>query len=249
MLRAYLDGSYSNDGAVAVVAGVVAQEEKWAEFLLRWRALLDEFGIRRFHAAEYWDRRGQFHRMSDADLLKLKGDIVSIFKYVKPYAIGAIVYGDAYKQWRMQSKSFLNEDPHYYALSYALDFLIARLNTYPVDDGIEIICDQDKERQKLSAEMATWHTERLRRFQERAPGHPEPQRNVQFSYRSSFDVLQLQAADIIAHSALRWGLEDLKSGKTDLPPFLAAISPECPIGIQPFWNADIIRMHEEATWR
>jgi hypothetical protein len=248
MLKAYLDGSYSGSGDVAVVAGVVANEDQWFTFPALWQAFLGEHGLKRFHATEYWNRHGQFRSKSDAELLKMRGDIVAMFKQIRPIAVGAIVYAEAYREWRMTAR-FQPEDPHYYAMGYCLDFLIARLNTYPKDDGVEITCDQDKQRERLSTEMANWHTDRLRQAESRMPGHPEPNRSVSFSFGSSFDIPQIQAADVIAHSALQWGVQDLKTGKADMPFFLDAISPECPIAIQPFWSAEIIRIHEKAYWR
>jgi hypothetical protein len=57
VLKSYLDASGTNAvDPIAVVAGFVGTESDWEFFEFAWRNFLDEFGLKRFHSAEYWSR-------------------------------------------------------------------------------------------------------------------------------------------------------------------------------------------------
>jgi hypothetical protein len=50
MLKAFLDDSgKAEEHPVVVVAGFLGTTSMWDQFDVRWRAFLDQFGIRRFH--------------------------------------------------------------------------------------------------------------------------------------------------------------------------------------------------------
>jgi Protein of unknown function (DUF3800) len=240
MLRAYLDGS-SNDDAhdVMAVGGVLAQDEQWAAFIPAWQRMLETYGLRRFHAAEYWLRKGQFARLNEADHAALRRNICRIFKLFKPFVVATIVGGAAFQEWRPGPKTYQHPDGQYLALDHTLASLLTRANDHPVDEGFVIYCDKDVEHEKLRNEITEWQILRVRNMVGRSPGDLKRQRAAAVQFVSSSDVIALQAANLIAHSAFRWGRHHLEGSNTE-EPFLAGIKPECSIVLNPLITKEYI---------
>jgi hypothetical protein len=69
VLKAYLDASNEDTGnPVAVVAGFVGGERQWEAFDAAWKPFLLEFGLKRFHATEFWARKGPYNNWSEANI-------------------------------------------------------------------------------------------------------------------------------------------------------------------------------------
>lgn len=239
MLRAYLDGSSNDAKDVIAVGGVLAQDEQWAGFIPAWQKMLDTYGLRRFHPAEYWSRKGRFARLNEADHVALRRNICRIFKLFKPVAVATIVGGAAFQQWRPGQKAYHHPDGQYLALDHTLNSLLTRVNDHPVDEGLVIYCDRDTEHEKLMNEITEWQILRVRKMIGLSPDHLNRQRPAAVQFVPSSDVIALQAANVIAHSALRWGRDQFKGGNAE-EPFLAGIKPECSVTLNPLVTKDYI---------
>jgi hypothetical protein len=238
MLRAYLDGSSTGAKDVIAVGGILAQDEQWAGFIPAWQKMLDTYSLRRFHAAEYWSRKGQFARLNEADHIALRRNICRIFKLFKPLAVATIVGGAAFAEWRPGQKTYHHPDGQYLALDHTLNSLLTRVNHHPVDEGFVIHCDKDTEHEKLMNEITEWQILRIRKMVG-SPGHLDRRRPTAVQFGPSFDVIALQAANVIAHSAFRWGRDHLKGSNTE-EPFLAGIKPECSVTLNPLMTKEYI---------
>ena len=239
MLRAYLDASSNDAKDVIAVGGVLAQDEQWAVFIPAWQKMLDTYGLRRFHAAEYWSRQGRFARLNEADHAALRRNICRIFKLFKPLAVATIVGGAAFAEWRAGQQTYQYPDGQYVALDHTLSSLLRGISHHPVDEGFVIYCDKDTGHEKLMNELTAWQTLRVKKMVGLPPGDLNRQRAAAVQFGPSFEVIALQAANVIAHSAFRWGLDHLKGGNTE-EPFLAGIKPECSVTLNPLVTREYI---------
>lgn len=246
MLKAYIDGSHNDN--IEVVAGFVASEQAWGSFDDVWRFILDKFKLDHFHTTDYWSRRRPYDKLTDDQHVALRTELCDALKATKAIAFGSVIAKSAYDQWHLDQPIFAHTDAHYFGIDRSLRFLIRGINTHPFDEGVAIVCDNDKEHRSMTEKMQQWHTARLRRTTRRWPGHPDPNRPLQFSFEAARETPRLQAADVIANAGLRWGISDL-SGYFEEPQFLAGIKPECPIALMPFMSSEVIRIDVEAQTR
>jgi hypothetical protein len=246
MLRAYLDGSSNDAKDVIAVGGVLAQDEQWAVFIPAWQKMLDTYGLRRFHAAEYWSRQGRFARLNEADHAALRRNICRIFKLFKPLAVATIVGGAAFAEWRPEQETYHHPDGQYLALDHTLTSLLTRVDHHPVDEGFVIHCDKDTAHETLMNELTDWQILRVKKMIGLPPEHLDRQRAAAVQFGPSFEVIALQAASVIAHSAFRWGLDHLKGGNTE-EPFLAGIKPECSVTLNALMTKEQIDREQRTS--
>jgi len=237
MLRAFIDGSHNDN--IEVVAGLVATEQSWEGFDDAWRAIPARYKLDHFHTTDYWARDRPYNRLTNAEHDQLRVDICDVLKATGAIAFGSIVWKSVYEEWRISRPSFEHSDAHYFGLDRALRFLIHGVNIHPIDDGVDIMCDNDKEHERIALDMQKWHDARLRQVKRRRPGHPDPQRQIKFSFGVSRENPGLQAADVVSNSAFRWGTSEF-AGAYQEPQFIAGIKPDCAIGIMSFSSKEII---------
>lgn len=60
MLKVYLDDSKTSGGNLAIVAGWIAPVTHWDQFEIEWKKALKEFGIKTFHATDFFACQGEF---------------------------------------------------------------------------------------------------------------------------------------------------------------------------------------------
>jgi hypothetical protein len=65
MFTAYNDESGHPEQSAVVVAGLLASDNQWKQFERNWRDTLQEFGITRFHANEFFHSVGEFRTWAD----------------------------------------------------------------------------------------------------------------------------------------------------------------------------------------
>ncbi|MET4754491.1 DUF3800 domain-containing protein [Bradyrhizobium sp. RT11b] len=218
MLKAYIDASWSGD--LIVVGGLVHPEEVWPNFEPEWRAMLAQAGIKdRFHATEYWSRKGEFMRMKESGYVALGQEVRRLFAHYKPFCFVCVLSADAYQQWRRKQVLPILKDGTFYALDWCLTLLIHKINLQGQGDGVEITCDQGDGREKISEDIAEWKTEKLRENTWRFPGYPDQNRAVRFGFGSSREIVPLQAADVVVHTTLKWSQAQLKGEDADQVPF------------------------------
>jgi hypothetical protein len=235
VLRAYLDasGKLPKDDVISV-AGFVSGETAWTAFEALWRPMLNEHGLDRFHATEYFLRRRAPYN-SEASRLRMKRQIKDAFADVRPFGIGTAVSVAAFDEWRMSAPYYVQPDPYYFCIDQCLHLLIRGIST-PVDEGIAIYCDQELEHHKIGLDIAEWHENHLRKLRVRLPGSPDPQRLVSTHYVSSTDFVPVQAADIAANGAFNQ-LKRFLETKQAYPKmeFLEVLDEaKCPFGVTYF---------------
>jgi hypothetical protein len=156
-----------------------------------------------------------------------------------------------FQEWREKQEAWYPEDPYYFCLDHCFRYCIQGISEYPTDEGIEIYIDQDKQRESLGRELAQWHRDKLRK----APSfwRIAPDRPVSINYASSYEVLPLQAADIISHSTFSWTRASLtgatKESYLTTDSILAAMhKANCPLGVQFYDDAEMIRILRRGTF-
>ena len=216
VLAAYVDASDENpDIPVASVAGVLGTTERWLEFEPKWKAFLDEHGLARFHATQYWARTGQYKRWEDDRFPLARKQIRDILAQNRLMAVAFAVSTKAFDEWRGAQRQFYPADPYYFCLDRVLRQLIIGVHEVPKDEGITIYVDRDKGRERLAKEVAEWHEDRLRRLP--PIGAVNPYREIRVMYGgSSFDYKPLQLADIISNGAYRTCAKVLKDGPSQM---------------------------------
>jgi hypothetical protein len=115
-----------------------------------------------------------------------------------PFGIGWAVDKKVFDEWRHSVGFFVDEDPYYYCLGLCLNALIRGIAEGPIDEGIAIYIDQDKEHESLGLQIAKWHETRLRQD---SHTRVNKERIVSTHYVSRIDYRPLQAADILAHAS------------------------------------------------
>jgi Protein of unknown function (DUF3800) len=225
VLAAYLDDS-GTDGNQPIVAvtGFLSEEGAWNGFCQEWQAFLNEFELSRFHATEFWSRKGRpYNRWSDERHTLAQARVCDILKASSLFGIGTLVDVGAFQAWRNDLSYFIDPDPYFFCLSRCLRTLIRGIKkSFGEDDGIAIYVDQDKGRQRLGDQLAKWEETRLRGD---PPLHVNPQRSIIVNYASSYRCLPLQAADILSHALFQKSKHLISANASpDDPPFLAALS-------------------------
>lgn len=239
VLAAYLDasGKHRSDSVVAV-AGFIASASLWVSFESRWQKFLDEFGLQRFHAAQFWSRKGRPYSTWDSTKHNAAAaHICAIFRDLNPFGVGAAVDVNAFNEWRSKLDILVDPNPYYFCLSRCMRPLIRIITTVPNDEGVAIYVDQDTELQSLGYEIARWHESRLR--QEPA-ANINPERSVSTTYGSSLDFLPLQAADILAHASFQCLRDFLATGQRGPEPaFLACMkSAQVPVAVNNYFEQE-----------
>lgn len=207
MLSGYIDGSnLHSDATVVVVAGVVANTTVWSLWEDRWRELLDFSDVYRWHHTDFITKRrkrksGSIESWPYANWLWSRGLLCEAFEAVAPTYFGATLWSSDYNVLRSNFPS-LPPDPYYFLLDRCMHRLIQGLFEHPIDDGIAVHCDQDKDR-ALVEDLGKWHMDYLRANP--GAGHPEEAtRKVTITYGSNVDYMPLQAADVVAHEIMRF---------------------------------------------
>src|SRR5882724_2648979 len=100
MLQAYMDDSGSHsDSRVCVVGGYFGGVNRWREFERRWNPILERYGIREFHAKEFWRRTpqgtgtGEYKDWGGAKLDEFLNVLLNVIQMTQiyPFAVGVLV--------------------------------------------------------------------------------------------------------------------------------------------------------------
>lgn len=255
VLRAYLDAS--NEGArdpCVVVAGFVADTPNWQQFEDLWRPFLAEYELKRFHSFRFWERRDEFQPWSDAkwEAARLRvGKIISELD-PKPIGVGCAIALQPFEEWRHQQARFVDPDPYYFCLDTCLHTLIRGVTQHPVDEGIAIYIDQDKERERLGEKIAEWHQERLKYLPVINP-KIKPDRAVTIHYVPStvVEYCPLHLADILANGTFRRMKGFLQTGdiNSNCPYFIECVEKsKWSIGMHLLYDIELIDIQSRAKF-
>lgn len=211
VIGGYIDGSNLHPSArLVAVAGCAASTSQWPVWQAKWKELLDFSGLPKWHHTDFMNHLkrlpgGRVVSWIEGEWLIARRMLCEAFEAIRPVCFGATVWKADYDELRQRYPSLLPEDSYYFLLDRTLHRLIQGLFEHPVDDGVAIYCDQDKD-EALVRSLAGWHTAYLRAdptdFHRFYPDRP--QRKVVTSYGSNIDYVPLQAADVIAHEVMRF---------------------------------------------
>ncbi len=206
VLGGYIDASNSHDDSDIVgIGGCLLQTDKWRIWEKKWKALLAYCHLERWHHTDFvnklYKRPGRPTEIwRNAEWLVARRLLCESFEEVKPVWIGATLNRSDYQSLRPGHPN-LPEDPYYFLLDRCLHILIQRVSEAPEDEGIAIYCDQDKD-EALVLQLAKWHTDYLRKDDSAEPWLRD--RPITTSYGSNIQYKPLQAADVVAHEAVRY---------------------------------------------
>jgi hypothetical protein len=205
VIGGYIDGSnLHGDVDVIAVAGCAANVKAWPDWEDKWKEILKISGLPRWHHTDFIAKKKKIGReysiWPEAEWLLCRRLLCEAFEAVKPTCFGATILRTDYEALRVQFPSLLPEDPYFFLLDRCLHRLIQGMFEHPVDEGVAIYCDQDKNEQ-LVKDLAHWHTAYLRAADHF--GHPDDgKRAVTMTYGSNVDYVPLQAADVVAHELM-----------------------------------------------
>jgi len=210
-----------------------------------WTHFLSDFEIKRFHAAEFWARKGRpYARWDDEKHESAIKRVSSILRNSGLFGIGTGVTIDAFNEWRDSLSYYIDPDPYFFCLNRSLKFLIRGIRINP-DEGVAVYIDQDKGRERLGQELARWHEAKLR-----SRGHLidlNRDRSVSTHYASSFNYPPLQVADILSNSFFKQSFEFLRTGKAIVPPFIQALlDGQNPVGTILFYDREMLDIEERS---
>jgi hypothetical protein len=204
VLRAYLDasGKWQSKDKIIVIAGLAVGEANYGVLESLWNQFLQKNGLTGFHSTRFWARERPYTEWSDEQHRQAQESIISMLAECKPFGFAVGVDCSVYADWQIRgSFPFYHEDAYYFCLDRCLQILIRGLFELGKDEGILIYCDQESEHEALGAQLARWHTNRVR--QGMHGHHIDPNRIVEITYGSNFLRTLLMIADIYANGIFR----------------------------------------------
>jgi hypothetical protein len=191
IITAYLDESgTSHDTDFVSMAGLVAAQEAWETFEYQWREALERFEIPYFHMKEYapsvgccakWKGDEEKRREVLSTLIRIIDDA-----YAMPF--GAVVSMADYRRLSQEERDSLL-DPYYICLQDCAMFATMMANGLPPDERVAIIFSQNKQFESRSGELWRLMKEKF----------DFGFRLSTYAFSDMKDVVQLQAADIVAY--------------------------------------------------
>jgi hypothetical protein len=205
VLGSYIDGSNLHDGApIVVVAGVAANTKLWPIWEDKWKALLDFADVPRWHHTDFMRKRrtrrdGTEDVWPEADWLLARAMLCEAFEAVTPVYFGQSVWKHDYEELGPRFPK-LPDDPYYFLLDRCMHRLIQGLFEHPVDEGVAIYCDQDKDR-ALVLGLGQWHTSYIRGNPN--VGHPgDSERQVTTSTRNHHSAQAIMRISVSCDSRI-----------------------------------------------
>lgn len=198
-LTAYIDDSGGRGySPVFVLAGYLASVERWADFSLEWRALLDEAGLPAFHTSQVW--RLEWRLIAQGPLRRDRL-LVRAVDCIRRHAERAFVVSvglDAHAHWFDAGDAKIESMSERFTATFCLCTLLyqyAYRNHY--NQTLEVVFDEGIDGSPLNfiAAFDFFRDLAKRHFSGLTVPYPV--------FRSDKDVLPLQAADLLAWLARR----------------------------------------------
>jgi len=197
MLRAYLDDSGKAGDPYetsVVVAGAIADVNKWDSLDEEWKAVLRRYGVAELHMKDFSHCQGEFKGWDEykrRTFLKKLCPIVDKW-ILKP--IGAMVPLEQFKILPKKKKSEWLNDPYFACLQDTIELTtIVAKELFDPPEHIHIICD---EQPKFEAKANSVYRA-CKKYLENGD------RLISFGHASSKNVPGLQVADLVAYEALK----------------------------------------------
>jgi Protein of unknown function (DUF3800) len=238
MVEAYMDESgIHEDAHVCVVAGYWGSVKKWRKFEKRWSQLLKDEHLIEFHSAEFWradgTRKGKFAEWSDTKANRFIYDLAMCIVDAAVYPTSAILVTDAWNKLNREERMFLTGARFNKAISDWISigapnrqyFLPFRFGIeYPAiqcKPGLHVhyIFDLNKQFKHYALEL--FH------LIKNDPRVPSRHQMGALDFQTSDVALGLQAADLLAYQAYKFGKiraeSDRPMKKSEMPPLLGKL--------------------------
>lgn len=217
MLTAYFDESYNhrtkekpNEPLVATVACWLSTVELWKKFDKRWRRALQEFGIDHFHMKDYEARQGASKIWSNTERVKRLKELHRIMKDQTVYGCSISINREDYENQILSQKEFARHfGKSWYA--YGVRGCIKQLNVWCDQSGYrtDSICYVFGAFPKQGGEL-----DRLfRELMDAPPLRARYRLTGTWSKADMKEVVQVQAADIIAYELNKRAVNSVGSGE------------------------------------
>jgi hypothetical protein len=222
MLTAYFDESYNHrteknryDPLIYSVGCWLSTAERWKRFGKKWRAALASAGVESFHMKDYESRRGEYEHWSE---LKRVGVLRRLHRIMKEHAM----YGCSVSLNRGDYDEIILDDlkPFFGKTYYGFAALgcLEQLNAWCDGQGLEGLIHY------VFADLAKQGAD-LDRIFRTALNNPSAKKQLRlrgmWSKGLMWEVVQLQAADIIAYEINKRAVNDAGMGEPFLRKSLA----------------------------
>ncbi len=223
MLYAYCDESYGSDfktTPVYVVAGFVATEDRWKLFESLWRETMTELDIGHIgcHAAKCANGSGDYEGMRrerrDEILHRLMVDIAT----AELYGVVTVLDMIAYRHHEAELLGFFAPKdrryfkPHAQAMAFCIRQMLGKTGKV-TSQPITFVADRGADGSTVKSSFDTTREN---------PRYPWRVRLGSFTEASRKDALGLQAADMLAWTALRYATDHPKGLWKAFRPAIAA---------------------------
>jgi hypothetical protein len=204
--KAYIDGSGTGDPNLLVLAGYVAPEAIWTDFVQEWRSRLNHAGLVRFKMNEMSRSRmefaGWFYRaIEESKITAAISCCVRTAELVK--AVRDFPWPP-----RIINRATL-QNPYYFAFKAITDVLAQHQTDLGIHESVDFIFDDESEKSRLTG---IWDMLKL-------SSSPEFRKNMGAEpiWRKDEEALPLQAADLYAWWVRKWEAEQRVDWLRDLP--------------------------------
>jgi uncharacterized protein DUF3800 len=196
-MTAYFDESGTHKGSpVIIVAGCLSTNEQWAKFSEEWRAVLKRYGLDYFRMSQFENRKGPFKSLTDSDRHRLLEQLIGFIKIRQRIGIGIkLKVADYYEVGRDFPFLFHKQPYAFCAMQCQIQLrLWAERNQHNEPIAYVYESGADYTGQILSA------YDFARKI---APQLGDALRLGSLSFGSKYDLLPLQAADVLAYETYK----------------------------------------------
>jgi len=190
MLTAYLDESY--DQKIFALGGFLSYEDEWRKVEKKWKTVIRENAITRFHAADCSSGFGEFRDWPLKRRIGLAKRLLGILTQRRElYGLfSGIVLPDAKELFQLKR----DDDAYPLCLQHCLEVIAEKTARLPTTEQVNIVADSSRFEGK-GADLFHWI-----RF-ERAWQHGSRFRSI--TYSSWRDFVPLQCADLMVYEAFK----------------------------------------------
>src|SRR6266404_3134542 len=222
MFKAYIDESGIHAGAsMFVMASYLAPVKEWDRFAKRWQAILDKYGVKRFHASDCNSNRGEFKKFSDNREVRntFVGELLTtISSRPRILAVNLGVVVDEFPDPHHRLVQPASGHPYYVCMKgllASIHIVMSRWKGVSANEKVRLIFDRQDQFRSFAVnrfnELATEHWEGRDRFESIVFGS------------TGVDV-PLQAADALAFDSYREFLRRRESPEKMPRPSYAALT-------------------------
>jgi hypothetical protein len=151
VLRAYFDESGIHEGArICALGGYMASEERWRAFESEWNAIMNRYGVLRFHATDCNNARGEYEGWPREKIVAFMTEVVDALVHKPGQSLEMIGIGSAaviehYEAHVPESLKAGIEDPYYLCMEHCVQTAVARMRQFwPAGERVVIMFDRQE---------------------------------------------------------------------------------------------------------